>query len=92
MNKILIADNVSNAVSEVFDKHNILYVKCGIILSDLIDEKNSQRNLFSEDTKKDNNLIFIIDKINNLLVKLICNYGYEDRAFNYRIIHVRCTS
>ena len=46
-------------------KHNILYVKCGIILSDLIDEKNSQRNLFFEDTKKDNNLIFIIDKINN---------------------------
>ena len=46
-------------------KHNILYVKCGIILSDLIDEKNSQINLFFEDTKKDNNLIFIIDKINN---------------------------
>jgi len=46
-------------------KHNILYVKCGIILSDLIDEKNSQRNLFLGDTKKDNNLIFIIDKINN---------------------------
>jgi DNA polymerase V len=46
-------------------RNNILYVKCGIILSDLIDEKNSQRNLIFEDIKKDNNLIFIIDKINN---------------------------
>ena len=39
MNKILIADNVSNAVSEVFDKHNILYdTKVGLSEDELVSE------------------------------------------------------
>ena len=39
MNKILIADNVSNAVSEVFDKHNILYdTKVGLSEDELASE------------------------------------------------------
>jgi DNA polymerase V len=46
-------------------RHDILYVKCGIILSDLIDEKSSQGKLCFVNVRKDNNLTFIIDKINN---------------------------
>jgi len=39
MNKILIADNVSNAVSEVFDKYNILYdTKVGLSEDELVSE------------------------------------------------------
>ncbi|MDG2252098.1 MAG: Y-family DNA polymerase [Methylophilaceae bacterium] len=48
----------------VIYRRDILYVKCGIILSDLIDEKSSQRKFYFVNTKKDNNLTFIIDKIN----------------------------
>ena len=46
-------------------RHNILYVKCGIILSDLIDKKSSQRKLCFVNEKKDDDLTFIIAKINN---------------------------
>ena len=49
----------------VIYRRNILYVKCGVILSDLIDGESSQRKFCFVDTKKDDNLIFVIDKINN---------------------------
>ena len=49
----------------VIYRRDILYVKCGIILSDLIDKESSQRKLCFVNEKKDNNLTFIIDKINN---------------------------
>ena len=49
----------------VIYKRDILYIKCGIILSDLIDSKSIQSKFFVVDEKRDNNLTFVIDKINN---------------------------
>ena len=49
----------------VIYKRNILYIKCGIVLSDLTDKKSSQKNFVVVDAKRNSNLILVIDKINN---------------------------
>jgi len=46
-------------------KNNIAYVKCGVILSGLINSENSQDNLWPVDDKRKGDLVFVMDKINN---------------------------
>ena len=63
-NTKLILKKALEALSVIY-KRDISYIKCGVILSDLMDEESSQRIFPFVGVKKDANLIFVIDKINN---------------------------
>ena len=63
-NTKLILKKGLEALSVIY-KRDISYIKCGVILSDLMDGESSQRIFSFVDVKKDANLIFVIDKINN---------------------------
>jgi len=63
-NTALILENALKALHAIY-KENIAYIKCGVILSDLINAENIQNNLWALDGKRKDEITFLMDKINN---------------------------